>query len=132
MTPSPSERRAHGIAVRQARLARVSAIRRRAVASALALFVATWLLITMLLVTGHDPALARPKSKSTASGSAATTSTATPATTTTAATTATQTTTAATATPTSTTATASPTAASSASSGTSSSSSPSALTSSQS
>ena len=34
-------------------------IRRRVVAGALALFVATWLLITVMLVTGHDPALAR-------------------------------------------------------------------------
>ncbi len=34
-------------------------IRRRVVAGALALFVATWLLITVILVTGHDPALAR-------------------------------------------------------------------------
>lgn len=76
MTPSPSERRAHGIAVRQARLARVSAIRRRAVASALALFVATWLLITVLLITGHDPALARTQSRSTGSRSTATTTTA--------------------------------------------------------
>ena len=124
MTPSPSERRAHGIAVRQARLARVSAIRRRAMASALALFVATWLLITMLLVTGHDPALARTKARSTAS-SAATTSTASNGGTTTAATTTATTTTAS-------QTTASQTASSSGGSGASSSSSPSALTSSQS
>ena len=50
MTPSPSDRRARGLAVRQARLALgISGIRRRVVASSLALFVATWLLITMLL-----------------------------------------------------------------------------------
>ncbi len=59
MTPSPSDRRARGIAMRQARRARILGIRRRVVASALALFVATWLLITMLLISGHDPALAR-------------------------------------------------------------------------
>ena len=64
MTPSsrtPADgagRRARGQALRQARGARVAGIRRRVVASALALFVATWLLIAMLLVTGHDPALA--------------------------------------------------------------------------
>lgn len=118
MTPSSQDRRARGIAVRQARVVRVSAIRRRAVASALALFVATWLLITMLLVTGHDPALARTRTTSTASTSDATTS---PATTTGAAATA------------STTATAGQTAASSgAGTGATSSSSPSALTSGQS
>ena len=64
MTPSPSDRRARGIAMRQARMARISGIRRRVVASALALFVATWLLITMLLISGHDPALARSKTAS--------------------------------------------------------------------
>jgi len=36
----------------------VRTIRRRVIAGALALFVATWLLITLMLVTGHDPALA--------------------------------------------------------------------------
>jgi uncharacterized membrane protein YgcG len=46
-------------------------IRRRVVAGALALFVATWLLITVILVTGHDPALARQ----TKSASAQTTTT---------------------------------------------------------
>jgi uncharacterized membrane protein YgcG len=44
--------------IRQARLARVRMIRRRVVAGTVALFVATWLLITLMLVTGHDPALA--------------------------------------------------------------------------
>jgi hypothetical protein len=49
---------ADAIAIRQLRRARVRMIRRRVIAGALALFVATWLLITLLLVTGHDPALA--------------------------------------------------------------------------
>ena len=45
--------------IRAARAARVRAIRHRVIAGAVALFVATWLLITLMLVTGHDPALAR-------------------------------------------------------------------------
>jgi hypothetical protein len=49
---------ADAIAIRQTRRARVRTIRRRVIAGALALFVATWLLITLMLVTGHDPALA--------------------------------------------------------------------------
>lgn len=123
MTPSPSDRRARGIAMRQARIARVSGIRHRVVASALALFVATWLLITILLVSGHDPALARTKTVATAARSATTTSTSTtsPPTTRTSGTT----------TSTPATRTTSTTAASSPSSS-SSSSSPTALTSSQS
>jgi hypothetical protein len=58
MTPSQSDARSQGAALRQARSVRVRGIRQRVLASALALFVATWLLITMMLVTGHDPALA--------------------------------------------------------------------------
>jgi hypothetical protein len=53
---------ADAIAIRQARRARVRTIRRRVIAGAVALFVATWLLITLMLVTGHDPALARQTS----------------------------------------------------------------------
>ena len=49
-------------------------IRRRVIAGALSLFVATWLLITLTLVSGHDPALAARHGSS-----AAKTSTATPA-----------------------------------------------------
>ncbi len=63
--------RARGRAMRQTRLARVRALRRRIIAGALALFVASWLLITIVLVSGHDPALAK---KSSASTTAATTS----------------------------------------------------------
>ncbi|HEY2007134.1 MAG TPA: hypothetical protein VGG87_11825, partial [Solirubrobacteraceae bacterium] len=48
--------------VRQARIARVNMIRRRVVAGALTLFVTTWMLITLLLVSGHDPALAGSRS----------------------------------------------------------------------
>ncbi len=59
MTPiDPAGARARGQALRQARLSRIRMIRRRVIAGALSLFVATWLLITMMLVTGHDPALA--------------------------------------------------------------------------
>jgi len=52
----------HAMAIRQARLERVRMIRRRVVMGAVALFVATWLLITVMLVSGHDPALARSHS----------------------------------------------------------------------
>ena len=51
--------RARGQAIRQSRLARARALRRRIIAGALALFVASWLLITIVLVSGHDPALAK-------------------------------------------------------------------------
>lgn len=61
MTLTDSDRRARGLAHRQARAAQVRGIRRRVVASSLGLFVATWMLITLMLVTGHDPALGRTK-----------------------------------------------------------------------
>lgn len=51
--------RARGQAIRQSRLARARVLRRRIIAGALALFVASWLLITIVLVSGHDPALAK-------------------------------------------------------------------------
>jgi hypothetical protein len=54
---------AQAIAIRQARHARVRMIRRRVIAGVVALFIATWLLITVMLVTGHDPALARQTAK---------------------------------------------------------------------
>jgi hypothetical protein len=72
MPPSQSAR-SQGAAIRQARRARVRGIRRRVVASALALFVATWMLITLMLVTGHDPALARNTAKTVAASTPATT-----------------------------------------------------------
>ena len=69
--------RARGQAMRSARLARARMIRRRIVAGAVALFVASWLLITIVLVSGNDPALAKRSSASTVASSS------TPATTTT-------------------------------------------------
>lgn len=60
---------AQAIAIRQARHARVRMIRRRVIAGVVALFIATWLLITVMLVTGHDPALARQRAKATTSSS---------------------------------------------------------------
>jgi hypothetical protein len=60
---------AQAIAIRQARHARVRMIRRRVIAGVVALFIATWLLITVMLVTGHDPALARQTAKSAATSS---------------------------------------------------------------
>jgi uncharacterized membrane protein YgcG len=61
----PAAARARGQAIRETRLARARALRRRIVAGALALFVASWLLITIVLVSGHDPALAKNSSAST-------------------------------------------------------------------
>ena len=43
----------------EARARHIRTIRRRVIAGALALFVATWVFITLQLVTGHDPALAK-------------------------------------------------------------------------
>ncbi len=77
MTPQQA---AYGASLRQARSQRVRMIRRRVIAGALALFVAVWLFITLMLVTGHDPALAK-QTASTATTAAKTTSTTTPATT---------------------------------------------------
>ena len=54
-------------------------IRRRVITGSVALFVAVWMLVTLMLVTGHDPALARQR---TASVRSATTTTTTPSTTT--------------------------------------------------
>ncbi len=54
--------RRRGAAIRHARAARVRMIRRRVIAAALSLFVATWLLIAIVLATGHDPALSRKTS----------------------------------------------------------------------
>jgi hypothetical protein len=71
MTPSPSAR-SQGAALRQARHARVRGIRRRVVAGALALFIATWLLITITLASGNDPALAANAAKAAATSAAAT------------------------------------------------------------
>ncbi len=70
--------RDRGAAMRTARLRRASMIRRRIIGGAVALFVASWLLITIVLVSGHDPALAKRSSASTvASSSTPATSTST-------------------------------------------------------
>jgi uncharacterized membrane protein YgcG len=84
-SPSPDDgARARGSALRQARLVRARSLRRRIIAGALALFVATWVLITLVLVSGHDPALAKQAASSTSSTPATTTTTSsTPTTTTT-------------------------------------------------
>jgi hypothetical protein len=73
--------RARGQALRNARVARARSIRRRIVAGSVALFVAAWLLITIVLVSGHDPALASKSSGTTSSSG--TTVASTPAVTTT-------------------------------------------------
>ena len=65
--------RARATAMRRARRIRARSLRRRVVAGALALFVAAWLMITIALVTGHDPALAAKKTTTVASSPASTT-----------------------------------------------------------
>lgn len=75
-----ADARARGQALRSARVARARSIRRRIVAGSVALFVAAWLLITLVLASGHDPALAK---KASAATSTATTVASTPSTTTT-------------------------------------------------
>jgi hypothetical protein len=47
-----------GLKLREARRARVRRIRARVIGGSVALFLAVWMLITVVLVTGHDPALA--------------------------------------------------------------------------
>lgn len=75
-SPSPASS-----GLRQARIARVHMIRRRVISASLAMFVAVWMLITLVLVTGHDPALARQRTATVSAGSSTTTtpSTTTPA-----------------------------------------------------
>lgn len=69
---TPQDRKNHGASLRQARRRRVHDIRRRVLASATALFVAVWMLIAVMLVTGHDPALATKRSTAVASTQAST------------------------------------------------------------
>lgn len=45
-------------AIREARAARTRSIRRRVIAGAVAVFLATWVWIAVVLISGHDPALA--------------------------------------------------------------------------
>jgi hypothetical protein len=67
--------REDGLRLKAQRRARVRRIRARVIGGSVALFVAVWLLITVVLVAGHDPALAR-KAVTQAATPAATTSTA--------------------------------------------------------
>jgi hypothetical protein len=53
--------------LKAARARRARLLRRRIVAGALALFVATWLLIPVTLASGHDPVLSRKVTASVAS-----------------------------------------------------------------
>ena len=62
--PHPS-----GPAIRAARKRRVRAIRHWVVAGAVTLFVAVWLLIAVVLVSGHDPALSKTSSAAASTGS---------------------------------------------------------------
>jgi hypothetical protein len=115
MTPMIADTlRARGAELRQARAARTRTIRRRVAAGAVSLFMAAWLLIAVVLVSGHDPALAARKvtTASTVSGTTTTSGATQTATTATTATT-----------PTTTTSTATGTTSASNGSGTSSSSS---------
>jgi hypothetical protein len=68
--------KARGQAIRDARARRTRTIRRRVAGAAAALFSAAWLGITVVLVSGHDPAL----SKTTAAAVTTTTTAASPST----------------------------------------------------
>ena len=63
-----------GTKLREARRARVRMIRSRVVGGSVALFLAVWSLIAVVLITGHDPALAR-RTAAITSAAATTTST---------------------------------------------------------
>ncbi len=63
-----------GIRLREARRARVRRIRARVIGGSVALFLALWMLITVVLVTGHDPALARKTQTQAATPAVTTTS----------------------------------------------------------
>jgi cobalamin biosynthesis Mg chelatase CobN len=63
-----------GIKLREARRARVRRIRARVIGGSVALFLAVWMLITVVLVTGHDPALARKTLTQTSTPAVTTTS----------------------------------------------------------
>ena len=55
----PAMTKQDGIRLREERRARVRRIRARVIGGSVALFLAVWMLITVVLVTGNDPALAR-------------------------------------------------------------------------
>ena len=59
LSDSPAMTKEDGLKLREARRARVRRIRARVIGGSVALFLAVWMLITVVLVTGHDPALAR-------------------------------------------------------------------------
>jgi hypothetical protein len=61
-----------GTKIREARRARVRMIRSRVIGGSVALFLAVWTLIAVVLITGHDPALAR-KALTTAAATSTTT-----------------------------------------------------------
>ncbi len=75
MTDIDPAARSRGQALRDSRLARARSIRRRIIGGAAALFVASWLLITLVLVSGHDPALAKRSSATTVASTPATSTT---------------------------------------------------------
>lgn len=75
MTKPQAEPGSAGAAIRLARRARVRWIRRRVVAGALALLVATWLLIALTMLTGHAPAVSLKTSRPASRSARATTST---------------------------------------------------------
>lgn len=60
-----------GLKIRQARRARVRLLRSRVIGAAVGLFMVVWSLIAVVLVTGHDPALAH-KASTTATATTAT------------------------------------------------------------
>lgn len=66
--------------MRAERAARARKIRRRVISGAVALFVAAWLMITIVLVSGHDPALARKASTASSATTVASTPSTTPTT----------------------------------------------------
>jgi hypothetical protein len=72
-SPPPAPGRRDGGSIRQARAIRTRMIRRRVATGAVALFLTTWVLIAVELVTGHDPALASRKTATVATSSAQTT-----------------------------------------------------------
>jgi hypothetical protein len=70
----PAMTKHDGIRLRAERRARVRRIRARVIGGSVALFLAVWILITVVLVSGHDPALARTAVTQSATPAAATTS----------------------------------------------------------
>lgn len=63
-----------GIKIREARRARVRMIRARVIGGSVALFLAVWSLIAVVLITGHDPALARKTATTSAAADTSSTS----------------------------------------------------------